>query len=291
MNERDWLILVTLFQKLNISKTADALFISQSALSIRIKYIEEYFGAKLLERTSKGIFFTPLGKVVAEFAKEYLLELQTFKEKVEIMKNNSAGELRIGMPPILVRFVAPDLINNFGALFPHIDFQIVSKKSSEIIDEVRNGNLQFGFVRSNDEFANLQQFLLKTENVYLAFSETFSIADLENMVFVDYRNDPYFQAQFHDWWTNNFTKPPQRIIKIADLVACRELVKQGIGFGFFPELLIRDEPGLFKIPATDVNGKLLQRRTRLVYKKSILEQKTAHDFLNFIKKTYRIKEK
>ena len=71
MEERDWLIIKTLYEQKNVTKTAEKLYLSQPTLTARIKHIENALGTKLLYRGNKGITFTDTG-----FPKELIAELE-----------------------------------------------------------------------------------------------------------------------------------------------------------------------------------------------------------------------
>lgn len=98
MEERDWLILKTLYEQKNITKTAKILYISQPTLTARIKQIEESLGTKLLYRGNKGITFTETGEYTVKFAEKILGELQDFRETITNMQEDVAGTLRIAAP-------------------------------------------------------------------------------------------------------------------------------------------------------------------------------------------------
>lgn len=68
MDERDWQIISLLYKNKNITKTANNRYISQPALTGRIKQIEQDLGVSILTRSNRGVEFTPHGVFVAEFA-------------------------------------------------------------------------------------------------------------------------------------------------------------------------------------------------------------------------------
>ena len=70
MNDRDLLILKYLHTFNNITKTANALFISQPALTARIKQLEQELGTKLIYSSNKGIYLTATGLEAAAFAQD-----------------------------------------------------------------------------------------------------------------------------------------------------------------------------------------------------------------------------
>lgn len=63
MEYRDWHILQTLFREQNITKTAEALYISQPALTKRLRQIEKDFGVQIVQRGSRGVQFTPKANI------------------------------------------------------------------------------------------------------------------------------------------------------------------------------------------------------------------------------------
>ena len=75
VDERDWQIISLLYKNKNITKTANNLYISQPALTGRIKQIEQDLGVSILTRSNRGVEFTPQGVFAAEFANRLLEEI------------------------------------------------------------------------------------------------------------------------------------------------------------------------------------------------------------------------
>jgi DNA-binding transcriptional LysR family regulator len=72
MNDRDWSILATIARERNISRAAERLFISQPALSVRLRAIESEFNARIFLRTPKGVSLTPEGEQLVAYANDML---------------------------------------------------------------------------------------------------------------------------------------------------------------------------------------------------------------------------
>ena len=96
MNDKDYLIISTLGETRNITRAAERLFMTQSALSKRIKLIEQEFGCELLIRTHQGIFFTDAGEQVLAFCRSTVAGLNIVKQQLETETNQISGTLRIG---------------------------------------------------------------------------------------------------------------------------------------------------------------------------------------------------
>src|SRR5438128_1476022 len=105
MEDRDWLTLQILYEHKNITKTAQALFISQPALTARLRNIEEEFGVKIVYRTSKGVHFTPQGEYLAKASADVLFTLRKIQEHVTDMGSRVSGTLRLGASSYFTMFI------------------------------------------------------------------------------------------------------------------------------------------------------------------------------------------
>ena len=71
MTEKDWVLFKTIADEKNITKAAEKLYISQPAITYRIKMMEKEIGAKLLIRTSHGVLLTPEGECFLDYSREW----------------------------------------------------------------------------------------------------------------------------------------------------------------------------------------------------------------------------
>ena len=81
MDEKDFELLRVLDETRNITHAADRLYITQSALSKRIKGIEQELGIELLLRSRQGIRFTPAGEMVLQRSQAAAKELETVPDR------------------------------------------------------------------------------------------------------------------------------------------------------------------------------------------------------------------
>src|SRR5690625_5919121 len=81
MNENDCSILVVLDRERNMTKAASKLFISQPALTYRLRQIEKNFNIQIFEREKSGLIPTPEGELIVQYARDNLQQLATTLEK------------------------------------------------------------------------------------------------------------------------------------------------------------------------------------------------------------------
>ena len=105
MKNIDWKILKVLYEKRSITKAADALFMTQSALTKRLQSIESEWGRQLVERTSRGVTFTEDGKYLVQKANIMLDFLQEiwdhFADRHTKMESLKLGVMKPGISLIL----------------------------------------------------------------------------------------------------------------------------------------------------------------------------------------------
>jgi DNA-binding transcriptional LysR family regulator len=282
MDERDWKILDVLFEQKNITKSAEILFISQPALTKRLMQIEEQFGVKIVDRGIRGVQFTPKGEYLAHRASQMLNLYREIKEDVSNMNDDIVGTLRIGVSNFFGKYKLPDILQQFTEKYPKVSFQVETGISKEIFNLTYSNHLHIGFVRGNYSWPD-QKFLLFNENVVIASKSKITVEQLPDLPRVDFGTDHLFKSLVDNWWNNNYTKPPQVIMKVDRGDTCREMVTRGIGYSIMPNLFFQDEPDVFQIPLKDKDGAPILRPTWMFYHESSMEQNVVKAFVDFIK--------
>src|SRR5690625_366882 len=104
-----------------LSKVSEQLFISQTAISYRLNKIEDYFDSKLFIRTNRSLQITPQGKIITDYAKQYIQILNSIKEELYTMENDVKGTLNIGASGAVAQYLLPSLLAKFHTLYPDVD--------------------------------------------------------------------------------------------------------------------------------------------------------------------------
>lgn len=282
MEERDWLIIKTLYEQKNITKTAKLLYLSQPTLTARIKHIEESLGTKLLYRNNKGITFTDTGEYAFKFSEKLLNEIRIFKENIADMQKDVAGILRIAAPAIIVKYFFPKLLGEFKDLYPKVKFDVKVARSSEVQNLVNSSEVQFGFIRNDVNWSSDEKMLLSNGYVCAVSAKPFKLADLPNMVRVDYDTDSYYKNIIDEWWYETFNEAPIIGTKVSNLDMCKEMVFNGLGYGILPSILMKEYPQFHSIPLVHRNGDKLERKTWLIYKQNSLNMVLPKTFKEFL---------
>ncbi|WP_349687429.1 LysR family transcriptional regulator [Acidaminococcus sp. DS4831] len=283
MDENDLLTIKYLSMFKNITKTANALFISQPALTRRIKNMEKELNTHLIVSNNKGVELTTAGKETVTFATQILQEIEQFKKKIEFLEKNNSQIIRLCAPAIICEYYLPSIVRTFKKKYPNVKFIITVAPSSEVVSLMNTDKCTFGFVRNDFGWNKSNQLLLGTNYIVAASTTPFSLKDLAHMNRVAYTTDEYYIKMLDLWWNNNFNTPPHIDVQVNSLDLCCEMVFNGNGFGILPSVLVPDNPNIHCIILKDKSGDPIQRHTYLVYKKEILDDALFFAFFKFMK--------
>ena len=282
MDDRDLLILRYLNEFKNITKTANALFISQPALTKRIKQLEKELDTHLIESSNKGIRLTPTGLEVASFADEVIHGLDGLKRRVREIDNKYSNVVRITAPNIICEYYMPSVVKKINSIHPEIKFAIDTAPSSEVVTNTRNNRYDFGFLRNDFGWDEDGKILMTTNYIVAASMQPFQFQDLPHMSRVAYTTDAYYMKMLDLWWDSNFDTQPKVDVLVNSLNLCRKVVLRGTGFGLLPSVLIPNDPNIHQIILNDKNGEPIQRHTYLIYKKNNMDTFAKNYFLQFL---------
>ncbi len=283
MENRDWLILQELYHQKNITKAAESLFISQPALTKRIRQIEKEFGVQIVHRGRRGVHFTPQGEYLVKCADEMLLQLRKIKETVLNMDSSVGGTLRIGVSNYFARYQLPRLLRLFKNEYPGVEFKLITGWSKDIYKLIYNQDVHVAFVRGNYHWLD-KKHLLFEEPICVASKEKIDLRDLPNLPRIDYQTDSLLQALMENWWTENYSQPPFIGMEVDKADTCREMVLSGLGYAILPRCVLAGREDLFTIDLTEKGGNPILRKTWMFNHEEALQVNVVKAFVRFIEK-------
>ena len=125
----------------NITAAAQALYISQSAVSQSIKQLENDLQTRLFSRNSRGVTLTAEGKMLYEYVRSAMGLLETGEEKLSQTRELQMGQLVIGASDTVTsQFLLPYL-DGFHREHPAIHIQIISGRSHKVLGLLRSGKV------------------------------------------------------------------------------------------------------------------------------------------------------
>ena len=155
----------------SFKKAADICGVSQPALSIQLKKLENILGVELFERTNKSVMLTEAGKHILSDSKKILLDVNQLKKRAQLYSDPYSGEMHIGAFPTLAPSLFPRFIPELVETYPNIKFHLIEEKTETLIKMLNEGILDIAFLAEPEEHPLLQSQTLYRENFVIAHPE------------------------------------------------------------------------------------------------------------------------
>jgi DNA-binding transcriptional LysR family regulator len=286
MDYRDWEILKILYQQKNLTKTARLLFLTQPALTTRLKHMQEELGVKIVTRESRGIHFTPQGEYLVHCAEEALAHYEKIKEHAQNMSNNESdevvGTLKLGVSNFFANYELPYVLKLFKRQYPHVEFKVVTGWSRDVTQLIHNKDVHISFVRGDYGWRGLAKHQLFEETICIASKNEFDMKDLPRLPRIEYKGDYLLRSVIDHWWAENYAQAPFISIEVDQVDPCKEMVINGLGYGILSSRVLKGIEDLNKIYLKDQEGNPILRRTWMYYHKEAMEWNVVKAFVNFI---------
>lgn len=130
----------------HFGRAAEASAISQPALSLQVKELEQILGAPLVERGARQIRLTPLGEDVALRARNVLRAADEIAALARAASDPLAGRLRLGVIPTIAPYLLPRLIRLLARCFPGLDLRPREAVTSKLVRDLAEGRLDLAMV-------------------------------------------------------------------------------------------------------------------------------------------------
>lgn len=141
MTLRELEYLIALAEHRHFGRAAEVCAVTQPTLSTQIRKLEEYLGAPLIERSSRGVMLTPFGEDTVVRARRIMGEVDDIRSAALRSLKPEAGTLRLGIFPTLGPYFLPHVVPRMHRQFPDLETLLIEEKSDRLLARLRNGGL------------------------------------------------------------------------------------------------------------------------------------------------------
>jgi DNA-binding transcriptional LysR family regulator len=230
-----------------VSRAADALFITQPALTARLQRLEAELETKLFVRTPRGMKLTEAGEAFLPHAVRALDSIADGRRVVNAVERGGAGRLALGAAPAISTYVLPRILKRFSVSHPRVGVSVRTGHSEEVLELVLREQVDLGLVRElrhpdivstplyedriilvvepSHRFAGRGRITLDEmagEQLVL-FDRTSSYAELTNAVF------------------RGAGVRPEGVMELDNIDAAKKMVQEGFGVALIPLTAVADE--------------------------------------------------
>jgi DNA-binding transcriptional LysR family regulator len=239
----------------SLSAAADRLFLTQPAITYRLKSLEESTGVKLLEFKKRQVTLTPHGQELFKYAEEIYRQLVNAEGLIRSIKESY---LRVGSASMFISIVSP-VIKKMFEEHPEVKLTVKSGDATEMVQDVMESRLDLAIVpQFFNEKEKLTHITVSAPQKIVCFAsynqiiekEPLSWGDLANYPLISGPEDSIIRKMITDKMKENGLEGRHFVADVDSIEWCKKLVENGQGISF--------------TIAGDIEEQIAQKRLKLV---------------------------
>jgi LysR family hydrogen peroxide-inducible transcriptional activator len=257
----------------HFGRAAEACAISQPALSMQIKEMEEALGGLLLERSARQVSLTRFGEELAGRVRDILRSVDELGDFARASRDRLAGRLRIGLIPTIAPYLLPRIIANLTRMHPELDIQVRETLTPKLIRELAEGRLDTAIVALPVSEPSLTEVALFSENFLLVRprkdegTPVPSREMLREMRLLLLEEGHCFRDQALSFCKTQSSRP-RELLDANSLSTLVQMVSSGIGVTLIPEMAVPVETRSASVSVARFKNPQPSRTIGMVWRKT-----------------------
>jgi len=289
-------IFVKLIDTGSYSKAAEKMGLTQPAISMQIKTLEERFETELVYKEKGNINLTPAGKAVYKNAKEIISRWDKLLIDVEDKKDKLYKNIIIGSSTIPSEYILPDLLADFSKSEPEIKSCIEVGDSAEMIDLLEEGEVDVilvGFKPANSRYETIE---IVEDNLRLITPIAHKLTEKQKVVVDDLIKENILIREVGSGTRKAMLKGFKEAgIKFNDLnIKCRlgsteaviAAVQAGLGISFISEFASNKSKEYGRVEEIVIEEMNFSRKFYLAFNKNRKDDELINRFINSARKLF-----
>lgn len=251
MNVRDLRYLVALIDTRHFGRAAEACFVSQPALSMQIKKLEQSLGVQLLERSNKSVMITEIGELLGERARQVLQQVDEMKHLARQAADPFSGDLTLGIFPTLAPYLLPHITQKLRKKFPRVSFFLIEEQTAVLLDKLKTGKVDAAILALPVHEKGLVIAPLFSEDFYLAVPKQHDFAKRKSIQHKDLCDQDLLLLEDGHCMRDQalslcsmVNAKEKQSFRATSLETLRHMVAAGIGMTLIPNLARKNNDGV-----------------------------------------------
>lgn len=255
MNIRDLKYIIAVAENENFAKAANQVFVSQPALSMQIKKLEDELEVKIFERDKKRFLITEAGREIIKKSREALHKIDEIKEIAKNFHDPFGGTLKIGAFPTLASYFFPDLVKKISKKFPKLKLFLTEEKTEELLKKLQNGEIDIALLAMPIAEPDLLGEKIFTEKFLLAMPQNHQLAKKKKIQASDLKGQNLMLLEDGHCLRNQALEACSMLgafeaqdFRATSLETLRQMVLAGSGITFMPEIAVKKDDKISYLP-------------------------------------------
>lgn len=228
----------------SFTKAAEHSFITQPSLSKAVKKLEEELQVELFDRSTRHLRLTDAGELVFQQGQKALGALSELHVLLDELRDIQAGEIKIGIPPLIGTLFFPQIARNFHQHYPNVHLELIELGAKLIEQLVEDGDVDLGIIvlPVNEQKFTIYPFIQEPFVLYI--HEDHPLAARASVKLTDLQNEPFilFSKEFtlHDLVLQaceNAGFSPNIAYRSSQWDLIIELISLNLGIALLPRMI------------------------------------------------------
>jgi len=278
---------------------AKRVHVTQAAISMQIRQLEDEVGLPLFTRTPRRVLMTEAGDLLLERARKILREHDAAVEEIAEIAGAEYGRLRIGSASAMFTTnQLPMILQQLKAKFPNAVISVASGTSVALVQKIMNGEIDVAFVSLPVENSNIQTELLFSDEIVaianpkhpLAKQKVISAAALAGEPLILGEQGGNTRRQIDDFFLQVGVKP-NVVMELSRQSAINRMVENNMGVGIASAKTVKQAVSDGKFVAWWIEGATMNWELGLARLRGGYFSPIAHEFARLCRESFAEKEK
>jgi DNA-binding transcriptional LysR family regulator len=260
-------LFATVVRTASFSRAADALHISQPAISKGVRDFELQVGCRLLDRTPKGVRPTREGEALARHAETLFAAERAAEDELLSLRNLDSGSLRIGASTTIATYMISDHLGAFHRQYPGIDLHLIIANTRDIADQMLAHDIEIALVEGPVEDEGLESRAWRTEVLNLIVDPQHRFSGAERSIDGAALEDEILIVREPGSGTREVVAQalaaqgiePRRTLEIGSTEAIKQAVAAGLGVAIVSSATISDQVKLGRLKVVPMHDLHIER--------------------------------
>jgi len=277
---------------LSFTKAADALFMTQPAVTFQVRQLEEHFNTRLFDRVQGRITLTPAGQLALEYAERILALSVELDTRMKERSGQVAGPLLIGASTTIAEFLLPQVLGEFKARFPAVVPRLFVANSEAVQARIAERTLDLGFIEGESHLPSLVTDVCCDDELQVVCAPSHPLAKLQTVSPKALTEHAYVSREpgsgtreVIDSYLQKAGVAPdsmQLVMELGSPEALKGVVATGLGFAIMSRATVAKEIRLGQLAKVALSPRL-DRHLSVVYPKERFHSKLVNGFVEFAK--------
>jgi DNA-binding transcriptional LysR family regulator len=280
-------------EQLSFRKAAEELYLTQPAVSLQIKALEEDVGVQLFDRTGAHITLTAAAQVLLDYCEQVKTLLAQTEHEIAALSGEHAGKLALGASTTIAQYVLPSLLGEFCREYPRVHPTLVSGNTEHIVEAVEKQKISLGFIEGPARSREVKTEPFLEDELVLIASTAHEWAERTSVCCSEIASIPLLMRERGSGTRHVIELALERqrvkrnslhiVMELDSTEAIKSAVEAGLGVGFVSRWAIAKDLRLgnnFKI--VEVEGLSIKREFLVAYASGPEPQGLTIEFHRFV---------